>query len=59
MQPSLGRGQRRDVPDLQRLVQAPADDPLPVGAETHAADSIWVSLESERLLDGSRGTGLH
>ena len=35
----LGRVQRRDVPDLQRLVIAAADDPLPVGAETHAGDT--------------------
>jgi hypothetical protein len=35
----LGRVQRGDVPDLQRVVLATADDPLPVGAETHAGDT--------------------
>ena len=34
----LGRVQRRDVPDLHRVVPTAADDPLPVGAETHAVD---------------------
>ena len=33
------------IPDLQRLVPAAADDPLPVGAETHANDRICVSRE--------------
>ena len=35
----LGCFQRRDVPDLQRFVTAAADDPLPVGAVTHAMNS--------------------
>ena len=34
------------IPDLQRVVTAAADDPLPVGAETHANDRICVSRES-------------
>jgi hypothetical protein len=48
----LGLVQRRDVPDPQRVVQAAADDPLPVRAETHAADMTRVSLECARLQSG-------
>ena len=41
------------IPDLYRSVIAAADDPLSVGAETHAEDTIsGVSLECERLLAG-------
>ena len=36
----LGRVQRRDVPDLYRLVRAATDDPFSVGAETHAVDTF-------------------
>ena len=44
-----GPGQLTDIPDLHRLVTAAADNPLPVGAETHAPDIICVSPECERL----------
>ena len=33
------------IPDLHRPVLAAADDPLPVGAETHANDRICVCRE--------------
>ena len=36
---SLADRERRKIPDFQRVVTAAADDPLPVGAETHAHDT--------------------
>src|SRR5262245_28091764 len=43
---------RRRVPHLQRLVLAPRDDAVAVGAERHAPDHARVPLKSEDLLSG-------
>ena len=52
---------RRRVPDLQRLVIAAADDPLPVRAEGHAATCVLCvePLERERFLARRRVPDLH
>ena len=50
---------RLGIPDLHRPVKAAANDPLPVGAETHARDNKGVSFECERLLAGLGIPDLH
>src|SRR5436305_1484041 len=47
------------IPDLERLVPAPRDDPLAVGTETHAADTVRVPLEGEQFQARLRIPDLH